>query len=64
MTNHTPCYVNEHQSELRGIKDGWYAMHPDGTLSFGPFSNRETCMTRIYQFVNWSASSALRRRAT
>ena len=63
MTNHSPCYVNEHQSGLRGIKSGWYAMEGDGSLSFGPFLNRETCLSRIYQFMNWSASSRLRGRA-
>jgi hypothetical protein len=58
--NHRPCYVNERQSDLRGIKDGWYAMHADGSIAFGPFSNRETCLTRIFQFTVWSESSALR----
>jgi hypothetical protein len=61
MTLHTAQYVNERQSDLRGIKDGWYAMEEDGTLAFGPFFNRETCLTRILQFANWSKSSALRK---
>lgn len=64
MNDHTPCYVNERQSDLRGIKDGWYAMDGDGILSFGPFSNRETCLTRISQLMSWSASSRLRHRPT
>ena len=62
MTIHTPCYVNERQSDLRGIKSGWYAMEGDGSLSFGPFANRENCMTRIFQFKSWSTLSALRGR--
>jgi hypothetical protein len=36
-----PHYINEHQSDIRGIKPGWYATDLDGDLSFGPFSNRE-----------------------
>jgi len=62
MAIHTPCYVSERQSDLRGIKSGWYAMEGDGSLSCGPFLNRETCLSRIYQFMNWSASSKLRGR--
>jgi hypothetical protein len=59
---HTAGYVNERQSVLRGIKDGWYAMDSDGRLVFGPFFNRETCLSRIFQFATWSKSSALRQR--
>jgi len=59
---YTPQYVNERQSDLRGVKDGWYAMDGDGALAFGPFFNRETCLSRIFQFAAWSKSSALRRR--
>jgi hypothetical protein len=32
-----PHYVNTHQSDLRAIKDGWYAMDDDGNLVSGPF---------------------------
>ena len=33
MMNHpAPHYINEHQSDMRGIKDGWYAMEKDGNL--------------------------------
>ena len=59
---HTARYVNEAQSVLRGIKDGWYAMDGDGRLAFGPFFNRETCLSRIFQFSVWSKSSELRQR--
>ena len=57
-----PHYINEHQSDIRGIKPGWYAMDEDGDLSFGPFYNRENCLTRISQFASWSTSFELRRR--
>ena len=57
-----PYYINDNKSNIRGIKPGWYAMDEDGNLSFGPFSNRENCFTRINQFVNWSTSLELHRR--
>jgi len=45
MMNHpAPHYINEHQSDMRGIKDGWYAMEEDGNLVSGPFSSREDCV--------------------
>jgi hypothetical protein len=58
----TAQYVNERQSDLRGVKDGWYAIDAAGALAFGPFFNREICLTRILQLANWSKSSAARRR--
>jgi hypothetical protein len=59
---HTARYFNEIQSSRRGIKDGWYAMNEKGIPAFGPFSNRETCLSRIFQFATWSKSSELRHR--
>jgi len=44
-----PHYINELHSELRGVKQGWYAMDERGNLLLGPFSNREICLTRISQ---------------
>jgi hypothetical protein len=44
MNHLAPHYVNEHQSDIRGIKDGWYAMEKDGNLVSGPFSSREDCL--------------------
>ena len=35
-----PYYVNEHTSEIRAIKPGWYGMESNGKLSSGPYSNR------------------------
>jgi hypothetical protein len=62
MNIHTAGYVNEIQSNRRGIKDGWYAMNAEGVPAFGPFSNRETCLSRIFQLATWSKSSELRQR--
>ena len=42
-----PYYVNEHQSDIRAIKPGWYGLERNGKLSFGPFSNQENCLTGI-----------------
>jgi hypothetical protein len=39
-----PHYINENQSDMRGIKDGWYAMEEVGNLVAGPFSSREECL--------------------
>jgi hypothetical protein len=61
-SSYSTQYVNERQSVLRGIKDGWYAMDAKGILAFGPFFNRETCLSRIDQLASWSKSSALRHR--
>jgi hypothetical protein len=36
-------YINENQSDMRGIKPGWFAMDDDGNLSSGPFSSHEAC---------------------
>ena len=44
-----PYYVNEHQSDIRAIKSGWYGMENNGKLSSGPFSNQEKCLTGITQ---------------
>jgi hypothetical protein len=45
----TPHYINEHQSDMRGIKEGWYAIEHDGNLAFGPFSSREVCLKATTQ---------------
>lgn len=46
-----PHHVNERQSDLRGVKEGWYAIDDRGRLLFGPFSVRQKCLGRIYQSV-------------
>jgi hypothetical protein len=53
-----PHYVNTHQSDLRAIKDGWYAMDDDGNLVSGPFSSRKECVEGTIQ-PNGSMPSAL-----
>ena len=62
MNPYTAKYINERQSTLRGVKNGWYAIDALGRLAFGPFSNRESCLTRIARLAAWSKSSALRHR--
>ena len=63
MPTHTPCYINERQSDLRHIKTGWYAADRRGDLPYGPFENRERCLARISQHALWLKSSAARDRA-
>jgi hypothetical protein len=41
MNFSTSHYINELQSDMRGIKEGWYAIEHDGNLAFDPFSSRE-----------------------
>jgi hypothetical protein len=47
-----PHYISENQSDMRGIKHGWYALEDDGNLSSGPFPSFEECLTEISQPVN------------
>jgi hypothetical protein len=49
-----PHYINELQSDLRAIKEGWDAIDKYGILCLGPFSDRETCLTKISQAVNFA----------
>jgi hypothetical protein len=48
----SPHYISEDESDMRGIKHGWYAMEDDGNLSSGPFSGREECIKRLAQAKN------------
>ena len=45
-------YINENESDMRGIKHGWYAIENDGNLSSGPFSSLEECVKRNTQPTN------------
>jgi hypothetical protein len=56
MTDSTPYYINELRSDLRGVKEGWYAIDEGGNLLLGPFFDRETCLTRI-TFANFADDS-------
>ena len=47
-----PHYISENQSDMRGIKHGWYAIEDDGNLSSGPFPSFEECLTEISQPAN------------
>jgi len=44
MSDPIPYRINEAQSDLRSIKEGWYAMDEDGKLTLGPFSSRGDCL--------------------
>src|SRR5258708_36768901 len=39
-----PYYVNDVQSDIRGIKCGWYTMDECGSLGSGPFSTASECL--------------------
>ena len=39
-----PRYISKNQSDMRGIKRGWYAIGDDGNLSSGPFPSFEECL--------------------
>jgi hypothetical protein len=39
-----PYYVNDMQSDIRGIKSGWYTMDERGKLGSGPFSSASECL--------------------
>ena len=57
-----PYYVNEHTSDIRAIKPGWYGMESNGKLSSGPFPNQGKCLTGITQArSNFRASPWLAR---
>jgi hypothetical protein len=44
-----PYYIGESQSDMRGIKHGFYAIEDDGDLPSGPFPSFEACVAKIYQ---------------
>jgi hypothetical protein len=54
-----PYYVNGVQSEIRGIKCGWYTMDECGKLGFGPFSCASECLGTGSQAKNAPASKWL-----
>jgi hypothetical protein len=56
-----PHFINERESDLRGVKEGWYALDEHGSLLSGPFSNQESCLTRISQSVKRSNALETRR---
>jgi hypothetical protein len=44
-------HINEDQSDMRGVKDGWYTMDEAGKLTSGPFSSREDYLTRLRRVI-------------
>ena len=60
MTDSNPHYINELQSDLRRVKEGWYTIDKRGNLLSGPFNNREICLTRISQAASWAAFKSQR----
>jgi hypothetical protein len=57
-----PHYIGENESDMRGIKHGWYAVEDDGNLSSGPFPNFEECVAKIGQPTNGTMTSESQRR--
>lgn len=58
----SPHYINERQSDIRGIKDGWYSMDDAGTLRFGPFFSRQECRQDCSEPENTSLPAGWRWR--
>ena len=56
-----PHYIGENESDMRGIKHGWYAVEDDGNLSSGPFSSLEACVAKITQPTNGTMAFKLQR---
>jgi hypothetical protein len=44
MSELIPHRISEAQSDMRGVKEGWYMMDEEGNLTFGPFSSRDGCL--------------------
>ena len=57
-----PRYVDEIQSRMRGLKVAWYAVDNDGTVTAGPYPNRDECIARISQIPERSHGPDLWRR--
>jgi hypothetical protein len=58
-----PYYMSETKSDMRGIKQGWYAIEDDGTLYSGPFSSFEECAKRITSLPTSDAKGGAGRSA-
>ena len=56
-----PYYISENQSDIRGIKQGWYAIEDDGNLSSGPSPSFDECVTRMSRPQNGTTASKLQR---
>jgi hypothetical protein len=58
-----PYYISETKSDMRGIKQGWYAIEDDGTLYSGPFSSVEECAKGITSLLTSDAKGDAGRSA-
>jgi hypothetical protein len=56
-----PHYISENQSDIRGIKHGWYAIEDNGDLSSGPFLSFGACVTKINQPANGTMAPKLQK---
>ena len=56
-----PHYISENNSDMRGIKSGWYVVEDDGNLSSGPFFCLDECLKRIIERSNETRESKLQR---
>jgi hypothetical protein len=54
MSHPIPYRINEAQSDLRGVKEGWYAMNAEGKLTLGPFSSRDDCLICLKAAARYS----------
>jgi hypothetical protein len=54
MNYFVPFYVNDEQSDIRGVKRGWYAIDECGKLGAGPFSSPCECLGSVSQPRNAS----------
>jgi len=45
----TPRCIREMESDIRGIKEGWYAANKAGQICSGRFSDQEACQAHIAQ---------------
>jgi hypothetical protein len=41
--------MREMESDIRGVKEGWYATNKAGKICSGRFSDQEACQTHIAQ---------------
>jgi hypothetical protein len=57
-----PRYVDETQSRMRGLQVAWYAVDNEGTITAGPYPNRDECIARISQIPErWRGPDLWRR---
>jgi hypothetical protein len=54
-----PYYFSKSQSDMRGIKHGWYAIEDDGKLSSGPFPSLEVCVAKVSHPANGTMAPKL-----